>query len=64
MPPTTLLKITEVSEKYEIPEATLRYWRHKGEGPPSARIGRRVMYRQGDVETWIAAQFAADRSAA
>ncbi len=64
MAPTTLLKINEVSTKYQIPEPTLRYWRHRGEGPPSARIGRRVMYRQADVEAWIAAQFSSAAGAA
>ncbi len=53
-----LLTLKEVAERYPIPEATWRYWRHRGEGPPSARIGRRVVYRETEVEAWIDAQFA------
>jgi predicted DNA-binding transcriptional regulator AlpA len=60
-----LLTLQEVAQRYPIPEATLRYWRHRGDvGPKSARIGRRVVYLEADVEAWIAAQFAADRGAA
>jgi predicted DNA-binding transcriptional regulator AlpA len=60
-----LLTMQEVAERYPIQEATLRFWRHKGDGPPSARIGRRVMYREADIESWINAQFAgADQGAA
>lgn len=60
----TLLTIKDVAARYPIPEATLRYWRHKGDGPPSARIGRRVVYREADVEAWIEAQFAAEQPGA
>ena len=51
-----LLTITEVAELLRTPVATLRYWRHLRIGPPSFRIGRRVMYRRTDVEEWINAQ--------
>ncbi len=37
-----------------LPEGTLRYWRAVGTGgPPSFKLGRRVMYRQADVERWL-----------
>jgi predicted DNA-binding transcriptional regulator AlpA len=33
---------------------TLRYWRHGGTGgPPSFKLGRRVMYRRAEVEKWL-----------
>jgi prophage regulatory protein len=56
-----LLSMPEVSEMTGIPEATLRYWRHKGGiGPASAKLGpRRVVYREADVEAWIEQQFSA-----
>ncbi|WP_232523701.1 MULTISPECIES: helix-turn-helix transcriptional regulator [Nocardioides] len=41
-----------------VPEGTWRYWRTKGIGPPSVRIGRRVFYRAIDVERWLEDQFA------
>jgi predicted DNA-binding transcriptional regulator AlpA len=63
---TRLLTIKEVAERYPfIPEATWRYWRHRNEGPPSARIGgRRVVFKEDQVEAWIEAQFAAEHGVA
>ena len=48
------MKINEVSEILRTPEATLRFWRHKGTGPASLKVGRHVMYRRQDVETYLA----------
>jgi DNA-binding transcriptional MerR regulator len=53
------MKLHAVAEMTGLPEATLRYWRHVGIGPPSARLGRRVVYRRADVDAWIDEQFAA-----
>lgn len=52
-----LLRIGQVSEWTGISENTLRFWRHKGIGPRSAKLGRRVVYREADVRAWIDAQF-------
>ena len=54
-----LLTKPEVAEWLRRPKATLDFWRHKGIGPKSANLGGRVMYRESDVEAWIAEQFAA-----
>lgn len=51
-----LLTIDEVAELVRAPVATLRYWRHQGTGPRSFRLGRRVVYRAGDLQAWIDAQ--------
>ena len=40
-----------------LPENTLRFWRHQGTGPKSARLGRRIVYRERDVTDWIDQQF-------
>jgi len=32
---------------------TLEYWRTHGGGPRFVKLGRRVMYRRGDVRRWI-----------
>ena len=48
-----LLTITEAAELLRAPVATLRYWRHLGTGPHSFRVGRRVLYRRDDLNTWI-----------
>lgn len=50
---TDLMKAEEVAAEYRIPLPTLRYWRARGEGPRSARLGRRVIYKREDVEAWI-----------
>jgi predicted DNA-binding transcriptional regulator AlpA len=48
-----LLTITEAAAITRAPLATLRYWRHLGTGPRSFRLGRRVVYRRGDIDAWI-----------
>jgi excisionase family DNA binding protein len=51
-----LLTITEAAELLRAPVATLRYWRHLGSGPRSFRLGRRVLYRDEDLRSWIDAR--------
>lgn len=55
-----LLTIEEVAARIRRPEATLRYWRHKGEGPKSFKIGSRVMYKAADVDAWLDGLYAAE----
>lgn len=56
-----LLTVSEVAEITRLPEATLRWFRHEGtKGPRSAKLGRRIVYRESDVRAWIEAQFAAE----
>jgi excisionase family DNA binding protein len=57
---TDLLTITEAAQLLRCPVATLRYWRHRGTGPASFRIGRHVLYRQSDLDDWIEKRVAAD----
>ena len=42
-----------VSNHTGVPVNTLRYYRQRGEGPRSFKLGRRVMYAVEDVEAWI-----------
>ncbi len=58
---THLLLIREVSERTRVPVDTLRYWRHLGVGPESAKLGRRIVYRESDVDAFVDAQFGAHR---
>lgn len=54
-----LLTVSEVAEMTRLSAATLRYFRHEGtKGPKSAKLGRRVVYRESDVLAWIEAAFA------
>ncbi len=58
------MEASEVAELMKRPESTLSYWRHRGEGPPYAKVGRRVMYRRADVIAWLEAQFPAPEASA
>lgn len=46
----------EVSALLRRSPATLSWWRTKGRGPKSVRLGRGVVYRRSDVLAWIAEQ--------
>jgi excisionase family DNA binding protein len=54
-----LMGIKETAALLGRPEGTVRYWVHIGYGPPSARFGRRRVFRESEVRAWIDAQFAA-----
>lgn len=51
-----LLTTQEVAEITRLAPETLRYWRWKGLGPKSFRLGSRVVYRETDVIAWIERQ--------
>jgi predicted DNA-binding transcriptional regulator AlpA len=44
----------ELATELRTPTATLRYWRHKGVGPRSLKVGRRVLYAESEVAAWLA----------
>jgi predicted DNA-binding transcriptional regulator AlpA len=57
---TELLRTREVHEKTGISVDTLRWWRHRGEGPPSFKMGKKiVVYPADSLEIWIRNQQAA-----
>ena len=48
------LTVADVAAMTRMSVGTLRYWRHIGSGgPASVKLGRRVLYRRADVETWL-----------
>lgn len=48
------LTVADVAPMTRLSAGTLRYWRHSGlGGPPSVKLGRRVLYRRADVEAWL-----------
>lgn len=51
--PTVLLTLDEAAAFLRTSVATLRYRRHLGVGPAGFRLGRRVLYRQDDLEQWV-----------
>jgi predicted DNA-binding transcriptional regulator AlpA len=54
-----LLTLEEIAAQVRVPIATLRYWRSRGEGPETFRLGRRVVAYQDAVDAWV--QERADR---
>jgi Helix-turn-helix domain len=55
----TKVSTPEASAYLDVPESTLRYWRHAGKGPASYVLGRKVFYDVSDLDHWMAAQKAA-----
>jgi Helix-turn-helix domain len=54
------LTTQQTSEWLGLPEATLRWYRHRGDrGPRSYCLGSRIFYDLVDVEEWAEAQKAA-----
>lgn len=53
-----LMTIEEVAEATRLSVATLRWLRHNKRGPVAATLGRRLVYRESDVQKWIDEQFA------
>lgn len=42
-----------------LSDDTLRYWRYKGDGPRSYRLGRHTFYDLADLDAWVDEQKAA-----
>ena len=61
--PLRLLTPTELQADYRIPTATAAKWRWNGSGPAFVKFGARVLYREADVEEWIAANVRTSTSA-
>jgi predicted DNA-binding transcriptional regulator AlpA len=53
------MTLDELAERYQLPVATVRYWRNHGKGPKAVKIGRYVRYRLEDVLAWEREQFGA-----
>jgi predicted DNA-binding transcriptional regulator AlpA len=53
---SNLRRTAEIADQTGIPVATLRWWRHRGEGPRSFKLGKTVFYDAGDVAEWVEAQ--------
>jgi len=51
-----LLTTNEVADRLRVAPETLRFWRWKGVGPASLRVGGRVVYSESVVADWVDAQ--------
>ncbi|WP_030611694.1 helix-turn-helix transcriptional regulator [Streptomyces sclerotialus] len=59
-PVAAFLTVKRAASYLGISENTLYVWRHRRQGPPSFRMGGRVMYRVSALDAWIGQQEAAD----
>ncbi|MDT0464820.1 helix-turn-helix transcriptional regulator [Streptomyces gibsoniae] len=57
---TAFLNLPKAAEYLGISPNTLYVWRHRRQGPPSFRMGRRVMYRITALDSWVQAQEESD----
>lgn len=58
-PSVEYLTLSEAAQLLRTPTKTLYAWRHQRCGPPSYKIGRRVLYRRDELNKWVRAQAAA-----
>jgi hypothetical protein len=54
----------EAAKALRLSERTLERMRLTGLGPVYVKAGRRVLYRQADLEAWVASQVRASTSEA
>jgi predicted DNA-binding transcriptional regulator AlpA len=48
-----LLTVRDVSAMTSLAPSTLHTWRHRNIGPPSFKLGSRVVYRRTLVQAWL-----------
>ena len=58
-----LLSTRDAALTLQHSERTLERWRLSGEGPQFVKAGRRVLYRECDLEAWLAAHVVPNTSA-
>lgn len=61
--PSPLLTESDVADLLRISVRTLQDYRCSGRGPKFVKIGRRIVYRQADVDAFIDARVFASTSA-
>lgn len=57
------LTTAEVATRYRTSPSTVRYWRHIGYLPVGVRYGRKVLYREEDLDAWDRQREAEDAAA-
>lgn len=53
------LRTGDLEKQFGIPEATWRWWRHRGVGPNWFKLGRTVFYEAEEIANWVESQKAA-----
>lgn len=59
MTPSPYITTGELADLVRAPTSTVRYWRFKGTGPRSVKVGRHVLYLKAHVDAWLEEQHAA-----
>ena len=57
---TAFLTLPQAAVYLGLSSNTLYVWRHRRQGPPSFRMGRRVMYRIAALDEWVRTQEQSD----
>jgi predicted DNA-binding transcriptional regulator AlpA len=57
-----VLNAGEAARLVGLSKSTLAKLRLNGNGPTHCKLGRRVVYRQGDLEQWLQSRTARDTS--
>lgn len=58
-----LLTTAEVAAITRTSKETVRYWRHRGTGPESFKVGKHVRYERDALLRWLEDQQRLDTSA-
>lgn len=57
------LSTRTLAEELDVPESSVRAWRHQGTGPRGIRVGKGIRYARADVIAWLE-RLAAEEAAA
>lgn len=59
-----VVPLVEAAKITTLSSATLRWLRHRGEGPPFFKLHRRLVVWESDLYAWIEEQAAKEKAAA
>ncbi len=59
---TEFLSSEGLAALLDVPLSTVYTWRYEGKGPPAYRIGKHLRFRRSDVEKWLEAQRADEKT--
>jgi len=51
-----LLTVEQLASELSVAPKTVRKWRSMHQAPKSLKVGRRILFRREDVQTWLDTQ--------
>jgi excisionase family DNA binding protein len=51
-----LLTVEQLARELAVAPKTVRKWRSMQQAPKSLKVGRRILFRREDVQTWLDSQ--------